>query len=175
MFTPTRDGTLPRITLVIRSPLTPARLYGAALALSCALLLSGCVNTPDEHDERTTRAAGVASISIVLPLGLWDETKPSYRGSELHDLEPAPLKGEEGDRGLVRVNLTGTQLVEYLDSLNEEAHSTGIMVGPNDNQPAASRVYVALAEVVDQISVRRSEDDPAPEVFIDDTVGAEDA
>lgn len=159
---------------MIRPSFTTPRLYGAALALLCALALSGCVNTPADHGERTTKAAGVASITIALPLGLWEETKPLFQGSELHELEPVPLEGEEGDRGLVRVNLTGTQLIEYLDSLNEEAHSTGIMVGPDDNQAAASRVYLAISEVVDQISVRRGEDNPAPEVFIDDTVGAED-
>lgn len=41
-------------------------------------------------------------------------------------------------------------------------------------QAATSRVYTAISEVVDQISPRAGEDDPAPEVVIDDTVGEQD-
>jgi hypothetical protein len=152
---------------------TIQRPLSVALTLVCALVLAGCVNTPAAHDERSTKAAGVASISIVMPHGLWTETLPAANNSELHDLEPTPLEGEEGERGLVRVNLTGTQLVEYLDSLNQEAHSTGIMRSSSYNPAAASRVYTAVSEVVDQISVRRDEGEPDPEVIIDDTVGDE--
>jgi PBP1b-binding outer membrane lipoprotein LpoB len=144
---------------------TIQRPLSVALTLVCALVLAGCVNTPAAHDERSTKAAGVASIST--------ETLPAASNSELHDLEPIPLEGEEGERGLVRVNLTGTQLVEYLDSLNMEAHSTGIMRSSSYNPAAASRVYTAVSEVVDQISVRRDEGEPDPEVIIDDTVGDE--
>jgi hypothetical protein len=71
--------------------------------------------------------------------------------------------------------LTGTQLVEYLDDLDRDAHAVGLAASATDEeQAAAARVYTAISEVVDQISPRRSEDDPAPEVIIDDTVG-EDA
>ena len=105
-----------------------------------------------------------------MPLGLWEQTKPSFTGSDLHKMEPSPLSGEEGERGLVRINLTGTQLVEYMDDLDRDAHGYGIAEQPADDRAAASRVYTAISEVVDQIGVRQSPEDPAPEVLIDDTI-----
>lgn len=151
--------------------LTTTRGVGAAAALALALALTGCTNTPAEHDDRLAKASGTASVTIVMPLGLWEQTKPSFRGSELGELEPAPLEGEEGERGLVRVNLTGTQLVEYLEELNSDAHGVALEARPAEEQAAAARVYTAVSEVVDQITPRTGKDDPAPEVVIDDTVG----
>ncbi|MFD3685470.1 hypothetical protein ACFWTE_11695 [Nocardiopsis sp. NPDC058631] len=151
---------------------TTLRLRGAALAGLLALALTGCVNTPPEQGDRLARAAGTASMSIVMPLGLWEQTKPTYE-AELDELEPVPLKGEEGERGLVRVNLTGTQLVEYMNHLDNDAHGYGIEAETPENQAAAARVYTAISEVVDQITARTGEDQPAPEVVIDDTIGDE--
>lgn len=150
------------------------RRAGAAAALALALALTGCTDTPAEHDDRLAKASGTASVTIVMPLGLWEQTLPVFQGSELHELEPEPLEGSEGERGLVRVNLTGTQLVEYLDELNREAHGVGLEAEPPERQAATSRVYTAISEVVDQISPRMGEDDPAPEVVIDDTVGEQE-
>lgn len=154
--------------------LTKPRRAAAAAVVALALFLTGCTETPAEHADRLTKAAGTASITIVMPLGLWEQTLPTYQGSELRELEPEPLDGAEGERGLVRVNLTGTQLVEYLDELNREAHGVGLEAEPPERQAATSRVYTAISEVVDQISPRAGEDDPAPEVVIDDTVGEQD-
>ncbi|MFE1400309.1 hypothetical protein ACFW53_20440 [Nocardiopsis dassonvillei] len=155
--------------------LTKTRRAGAAAAAALALSLTGCMNTPAEHDARLSKASGVASVTIVMPLGLWEQTKPSYSGSELNDLEPAPLDGAEGERGLVRVNLTGTQLMEYLDDLSHDAHASGLAASStSEERAAASRVYTAISETVDQITPRTGEDDPAPEVIIDDTVGEQE-
>ncbi|MFC9089539.1 hypothetical protein [Nocardiopsis dassonvillei] len=154
--------------------LTKTRRASAAATLALALALTGCTNTPAGHSQRLSRASGTASVTIVMPVGLWEQTKPGYEGSELHELEPAPLDGEQGDRGLVRVTLTGTQLVEYLEELNGDAHGVALEARPPEDQAAASRVYTAISEVVDQITPRTSEDEPAPEVIIDDTVGEQE-
>lgn len=150
------------------------RRTGAAATLALALALTGCMYTPAEHGDRLARSAGTASVTIVMPLGLWEQTKPTYNGSELSDLEPVPMDGEEGKRGLVRVNLTGTQLSEYLDHLDHDAHASAFYSIPAEEQAAAERVYTAISEVVDQITPRTSEDEPAPEVIIDDTVGEQE-
>lgn len=150
------------------------RRAGAAATLVLVLALTGCTSTPEEHGDRLTRAAGTASVTIVMPLGLWEQTKPTYGRSDLGELEPAPLDGEEGERDLVRVTLTGTQLSQYLDHLDRDAHSGALYAAPAQDRAAASRVYTAISEVVDQIAPRTSEDEPAPEVVIDDTVGSED-
>ncbi|MGW8526971.1 hypothetical protein [Nocardiopsis sp. NPDC055824] len=150
------------------------RRLGAAATLALALALTGCVNTPAEHGDRLARSAGTASITIVMPLGLWEQTQPTYSGSELRTLEPAPMGGEQGERGLVRVNLTGTQLSEYLDYLDHDAHASAFYAIPAEDQAAAARVYTAISEVVDQITPRTGEDEPAPEVIIDDTVGEQE-
>ncbi|MFF3735706.1 hypothetical protein ACFYXM_37055 [Streptomyces sp. NPDC002476] len=71
----------------------------------------------------------------------------------------------QGERGLVEVTLTGSQLVDYLDQL-----ATDIGDGPlarREDRPMAQRMYTAIAPVVDRI---REDAVPteAPRAVIDD-------
>ncbi|MFJ9447167.1 hypothetical protein ACIRRH_35755 [Kitasatospora sp. NPDC101235] len=131
-----------------------------------ALLLTGCgTRTPPSQEARLTKASGVANISVVMPEGLWKDTKP------WRDLDKAPvdhLDGDRGARGLVRVNLTGTQVVTYMKELDYNAHP-----GPGDsrtNKQSSARVYDAIGGALDTIKPARTAGDPAPEVLIDDTL-----
>ncbi len=47
----------------------------AVAAVAC-LALAGCTQSPAKHDERLTKAAGVARVTIVCSKDLWNETKP---------------------------------------------------------------------------------------------------
>ncbi|MFJ5927640.1 hypothetical protein ACIQF6_34095 [Kitasatospora sp. NPDC092948] len=138
-------------------------------ATACALgtlLLAGCgTRTPASQEARLTKASGVASISVVMPEGLWKDTKP------WRDLDKVPvdhLDGDRGARGLIRVNLTGTQVVTYMKYLDGNAHP-GPGGGLPNKQPSA-RVYDAIGSALDTIKPARTAGDPAPEVLIDDTL-----
>ncbi|WP_435647966.1 hypothetical protein [Kitasatospora purpeofusca] len=138
----------------------------AATVVLGTLLLAGCTQTPPSQDARLTKAAGVASLSLVMPEGLWKDTRP-YK-----DLDKVPvdhLDGERGARGLVRIALTGTQIVTYMKELDSNAHAPAID-GTKANKQASTRVYDELGKALDTIKAARGPGDPAPEVLIDDTL-----
>ncbi|MER6366478.1 hypothetical protein [Kitasatospora sp. NPDC001527] len=132
------------------------------------LLLAGCgTRTPASQEARLTKAAGVTSVSLIMPEGLWKDTKP------FDDLKKVPverLDGDRGARGLVRINLTGTQVVTYMKFLDASAHPGPGSVN-RDNKQASVRVYEAIGGALDTITPARGAGDPAPEVLIDDTIG----
>ncbi|GAB2606246.1 hypothetical protein GCM10027168_43910 [Streptomyces capparidis] len=140
----------------------------AVSVVTCAVLVTGCgmaTQSPPGHDDRLTKAAGIARLSLVLPESLWKQTCPE----DLEKVTSLPLPGERGERGLVRVDLSGTQLVSYLKRLDKHAHAG--WGGPKyDDKAASRRVYDALAPAVGRIKQARSADDPDPEVLIDDTL-----
>ncbi|MFJ9447377.1 hypothetical protein ACIRRH_36855 [Kitasatospora sp. NPDC101235] len=78
------------------------------------------------------------------------------------------LDGERGARGLVRVNLTGTQVVTYMKYLDGKAQPDSGADYPN--KQSSARVYDAIGGALDTIKPARSTGDPALEVLIDDTL-----
>ncbi|MFF1908266.1 hypothetical protein [Kitasatospora sp. NPDC058218] len=141
----------------------------AAAGILGALLLVGCgaaTQSPASHDSMLTKAAGVGTMSIVCAADLWDRTRPD----KLEKVEKPPAEGERGGRGLVRITLTGTQLVDYLKELDFQAHPGWANDHPHHDQPMAKRVYDVLAPAVANVKNARAASDPAPEVLIDDTL-----
>ncbi|MFD7586480.1 hypothetical protein ACFV84_13790, partial [Kitasatospora sp. NPDC059811] len=142
----------------------------AAAPLLAVLLLASCgANTPPSQDARLKKAAGVTTVSLIMPGGLWKKTKPPF--GAVSNMKPTGLDGERGTRGLVRVTLSGTDVVEYMKHLDGQAHPGKFEeVMDEPEKEAADHVYDALGTVLDTIKPATSSTDPASEVLIDDTL-----
>ncbi|MFB1044441.1 hypothetical protein [Streptomyces chrestomyceticus] len=130
----------------------------------------GCtVQSPPQHDERLSKAAGLARISLICPKDLWEETKPSGAANPLKAQVEDVSAGPRAGRGLARVTMTGTNLVAYLKELDRNAHPAA-MNGDSKNTAASRRVYDSIAPAIDRIKKVRTSADPDPEIVIDDTI-----
>ncbi|MFB7852434.1 hypothetical protein ACFC34_36215 [Streptomyces sp. NPDC056053] len=151
----------------LRSSLTSGWTVASALVL--AAVLTGCTQSPPEHNDRLSKAAGLARVTVVCPKDLWEETKPTGYENEVKAKTSAVVSGPRGGRGLVRVTMTGTNLVAYLKELDKNAHPSKLN-GEKKNTAASRRVYDAVAPAIDRIKTATSPDDPEPEIVIDDTI-----
>ncbi|MFZ3562698.1 hypothetical protein ACOKM5_42965 [Streptomyces sp. BH097] len=142
----------------------------AVCALLAALTLAGCTTqSPAGHDERLSKAAGVARVTLVCSKDLWEETKPQKGANTVKATVSKISSGPQAGRGLVRISMTGTNLVSYLKELDANAHPSKVN-GEFDNTAASKRVYDALAPAIDRIKAATGPDDPEPQVVIDDTI-----
>ena len=154
----------------VKLPLTsPVQRLAGAGAMVAVLLLTGCTQSPAGHDERLSKAAGLARVTLVCPKGLWEETKPPKGANEVKAKVSEIASGPRSGRGLVRVTMTGTDLVSYLKELDFNAHPPK-WNGEKDNTAASRRVYDAVAPAIDKIEAATSPDDPEPQIVIDDTI-----
>lgn len=151
------------------SPTSPVKRLVGAGAIVAALVLTGCTQSPVGHDERLSKAAGLARVTIVCPKGLWEETKPTKGANELRAKVSEISSGPRAGRGLVRVTMTGTNLVSYLKELDSNAHPSK-WNGDKDNTASSRRVYDAIAPAIDKIEAASGPDDPEPQIVIDDTI-----
>lgn len=141
----------------------------AATALTVVLTLTACgaeTQSPAHHDTRMKKAAGIGSVSIICNRDIWTDTRPDG----LKKVTITPADGERGQRGMVRVTLTGAQLVTYFNQLDQDAHPGWL--GPDfpARQAVSARVYDELAPAIDKAITARSTADPSPEILIDDTL-----
>ena len=136
---------------------------------AAALALTGCTQSPAGHDDRLSKAAGLARVTLVCSKDLWEETKPPGGANEVKAKVSEISAGPRAGRGLVEVSMTGTNLVAYLKELDYNAHPSK-WNGDRDNTAASDRVYDALAPAIDRIKAATSSDDPEPEIVIDDTI-----
>ncbi|MEY9846297.1 hypothetical protein ABH940_003384 [Streptacidiphilus sp. BW17] len=139
----------------------------AAVLAGTVALLAGCsameVKSPPQQKARLLKAAGVQAFRVTCTSDLWNETK-AYDGS-MDNVTVAHTEGK-----VKTYQLTGPELVSYLEALDREAH--GGVMNTGDNQPEATRMYNALAPVVDTISSRPTAGAQIPSVNLDDTVAA---
>ncbi|WP_326681009.1 hypothetical protein [Streptomyces sp. NBC_01237] len=132
-----------------KSSRSPRTALAIAVVVAC-LALAGCTQSPAKHDDRLTKAAGIARVTIVCSKDLWDETKPD--GKNISNGPAVTVKatvsgistGPRADRGLVEVSMTGTNLVAYLKELDANAHPSS-WNGTPENGAASRRVYDAIA------------------------------
>lgn len=167
------------------TPWVTLRRTGLMSGAGISLFVQGLATTSGleavtAHSLRAGSATASAMAGVPRPGRVAGAVEADlHRGGRLHphrrqlEEQPPAESNEEGERGLVRVNLTGTQLTEYLDHLDHDAHASAFYSISAEDQAAAARVYTAISDVVDQISPRSDEDDPAPEVIIDDTITEE--
>lgn len=144
----------------------------AATTLIAILALTACgatTQSPAHHDSRMKKAAGIGSLTIICNKDIWQSTRPDG----LKKVTTVPADGERGQRGMVRITLTGAQLVTYLDELDQDAHPG--WMGPNlpDQEALSGRIYDALTPAIDKVTTARSTADPAPEILIDDTLATQ--
>ncbi|WEH43957.1 hypothetical protein [Streptomyces sp. AM 2-1-1] len=145
----------------------------AATTLITVLALTACGATtpqsPAHHDSRMKKAAGIGSLTIICNKDIWESTRPDG----LKKVTTAPAGGERGQRGMVRITLTGAQLVTYLDELDWDAHPGWVGADYPDQEALSGRVYDALTPAIDKATTARSTADPAPEILIDDTLATQ--
>ncbi|MFD8828246.1 hypothetical protein ACFV1C_38670 [Streptomyces sp. NPDC059605] len=138
--------------------------------VSLLALVTGCADDPPAgHEDRLHKAAGVAAFKITCTKDMWERTTafPHKQIDSFQDAKPRRSGGAAGERGLVEVTLTGSQLVDYLKQLNQDM--SGGMFGDDSVEPMSRRMYEALAPVVDRI---RKGAPPAevPAATVDDAV-----
>ncbi|MFJ5927638.1 hypothetical protein ACIQF6_34085 [Kitasatospora sp. NPDC092948] len=151
------------------------KITARAAALLCGVLsLAGCgveTQSPASNDSTLNKAAGIGTMSVVCTGDMWERTRPV----SLAKVETKPADGERGARGLVRVTLTGAQLVDYLKELDFNGHpgwGTSKVDHEQHDQQIAKRMYDALTPAVAHATNARSATDPAPEVLVDDTLAS---
>ncbi|MEJ8652773.1 hypothetical protein WKI65_33100 [Streptomyces sp. MS1.AVA.3] len=72
--------------------------------LAAAAVLTGCATqSPPGHDDRLSKAAGLARITLVCAKDLWEETKPKSGFNTVKATVSNVSSGPRGNRGLVRV------------------------------------------------------------------------
>ncbi|WNI27339.1 hypothetical protein [Streptomyces sp. ITFR-16] len=141
----------------------------AATAMAVVLTLTACgatTQSPAHHESRMKKAAGIGSLSIICNKDIWESTRPDG----LKKVTTTPADGPRGQRGMVRITLTGAQLVTYLDQLDQDAHPGWMGSDIPDQEAVSGRVYDGLAPAIDKAATARSAADPAPEILIDDTL-----
>ncbi|MGW7284008.1 hypothetical protein ACWGH4_00670 [Streptomyces sp. NPDC054847] len=84
------------------------------------------------------------------------------------DAKPRNLGGAAGERGLVEITLTGSQLVDYLKSLEQDI--SGGAFADTSVEPMSRRMYEAIAPVVDRIA-KGTPPTELPAAVIDDAQG----
>ncbi|MET9497445.1 hypothetical protein [Streptomyces sp. NPDC006552] len=142
----------------------------AALILAVTLTACGAgTQSPAHHESRTKKAAGIGPVSIVCNKDMWTDTRPD----DLKKVTTTPADGERGRRGMVRVTLTGAQLVTYYNQLDRDAHPGWDGAQRPDQEAVSGRVYDALTTAIDKATKARSSADPAPEIVIDDTLATQ--
>ncbi|MFE7112866.1 hypothetical protein ACFU98_38665 [Streptomyces sp. NPDC057575] len=146
------------------------RAVRTALAIASFLaLVTGCADDPPAgHEERLNKAAGVTAFKITCTKDMWERTTalPDPALDSFRD-KTRKTGGTAGDRGLVEVTLTGSQLVDYLKQLNDDM--SGGLVGRDSGEPMSRRMYKALAPVVDQIQ-KNAPLTKVPAAIVDDAV-----
>uniref|UniRef100_UPI003F499D75 hypothetical protein n=1 Tax=Streptosporangium sp. CA-256172 TaxID=3240076 RepID=UPI003F499D75 len=121
--------------------------------------LAGCSQTPPEHDERLRKAAGVTVFRITCTKDMWERTR------RLGDSAVEGKVTSAGKAGVMTVELSGPQLVDYLKTLDHYAFPQ--MGGKGD--PLSRRMYEALAPQIDKIKPGTA-GGLAPQVVLDDVI-----
>ncbi|PVD04435.1 hypothetical protein DBP12_03150 [Streptomyces sp. CS014] len=126
-------------------------------------------DSPEGHEERVRKAAGVRVFSIQCSKDLWNATRNGWYATEdAYDIKPMKVTDEAG--GVVTVELSGPAMVVYLRVLDAAAHGAKDASGnaPNIDQVFADRMYRAVAPVLDSISERGGSTQTIPPVIVDD-------
>lgn len=120
--------------------------------------------SPPEQLDRERKAAGVTLFRINCSKDLWEVTSDTNPGTKV---EPMPvLNVVDKPNATVTVDLSGPQLVAYLQMLDRNAHPGR---GGVEADQRAIRMYEALAPAVDSIGTPRSGQQGPPTVTVDDT------
>lgn len=142
-------------------------MRGRGLVLGCltaiaAVLLAGCgsatTKSPERHQERLRKAAGIEVFYVECTRDLWEETSRRTRGGDngrqgRDGVEGAKVSKATGN--LSRVTLTGPQLADYMRVLDWRAHPPS-----GDGMAEAVRMYDEIARALDGIKAPPPADAP---------------
>ncbi|UAK36149.1 hypothetical protein K8O92_33260 (plasmid) [Nocardia asteroides] len=96
---------------------------------------------------------------------LWTRTNSDQRSPKPREIDK-PKNLTEEPNGMATIELTGPQMVDYLQILDYNAHRSA---GGRDD-PLATAVYDTLAPVIDQIQTPPAPGAPVPEITINAAV-----
>ena len=122
-----------------------------------------CTDSPKEQSDRERKAASVQVFRLHMAKDLWTRTGA---GEGTHRINK-PLSLTDEGNGIATIDLSGPQLVDYLQALDYDAHGG---FGAQDPSLAQS-VYNTIGPVIDKIQANRSPNAPVPEVTIDAGTG----
>ncbi|MGW5518671.1 hypothetical protein [Nocardia africana] len=135
----------------------------ATIAAVAVIALGACTSSPKEQADRERKAASVQVFRLHMTKDLWARTN-------IGDTRKVdkPLRMTDEPNGIVAIDLSGPQLVDYLRTLDFNAHGG---FGAAD-APLARSVYDAVAPVIDRIQTNPAPANaPVPEVTIDAAAG----
>jgi hypothetical protein len=148
-----------RSTPVGRILATVAMVGILTVTAACAM------NSPKEQAERERKAASVQVFKLHMTKDLW--TRINVGNNNSTKIVGKPKSLTDDPNGMVTIELTGPQLVDYLQSLDYNAHG-----GLEAKDPSlAAAVYDTLAPVLDKIQTTPAPGAPGPEVTVDANVG----
>lgn len=148
--------------MIIRGRSIGHRLAAGAAAGLVLAAVAGCTTqSPAAQADRERKAAGVVLFKLHMNSDLWSRT--NQERATFHTLKiDKPKNITERPDGMVTVELTGAQMVDYLQILNHNAHGGE---GAVDKSLAAA-VYDAVVPVIDSIENPRPANAPTPEITI---------
>ena len=132
----------------------------AMIAAVAVIALGACTtSSPKEQADRERKAASVQVFRLHMTKDLWDRTNHG----DNHSVDK-PLRTTDEANGTVAIDLSGPQLVDYLQALDYNAHGGALA----HDAPLARSVYDAVAPVVDRMQANPvPAGTPMPEVTID--------
>lgn len=150
--------------MIVRGMSVRKLLMSTAAAGFVALVVAGCNISPDSPEQQTDRerkAASVVVFKLHMNKDLWDRTNSANSLKKAKSISQ-PKNLTEEPNGTVTVELTGPQMVDYLQILDHNAHGGN---NPKD-APLAVAVYDAIVPVVDTIESPLPPTAPVPEITI---------
>ncbi|WP_330185972.1 hypothetical protein OHB26_39650 (plasmid) [Nocardia sp. NBC_01503] len=137
----------------------------AAIGMVGASMLSvaGCAtDSPKEQIDREHKAASVPVFKLHMEHDLWSRTNSDHVGDSGRKVDKPKSLTDDPATGMATIELTGPQMVDYLQILDYNAHG-----GMSAHDPSlAGSVYDAVAPVVDKLQTPPAPDAPAPEVTV---------
>lgn len=147
----------------------------AAAGTLVALTLTGCATeSPAGHSLRLEKAAGLKMFHIETTEALWRKT--SEQGKLVPDEQKIVAKVHKLGDGLVRVELTGVSLVNYLRVLDRDAHG-GLGDAPftRSRESESIRMYDEIAKELDAVTERPAPGAPPLKIVVADAFVEKDA
>ncbi|GAA4923332.1 hypothetical protein HD597_000390 [Nonomuraea thailandensis] len=119
------------------------------------------------HQERLVTAAGISSVNLVCHR----DTFVFIQDADVVLRQRVRLPAA-GDETLIKVPLSGPNLVRVLTTLrsicNDPFRNSG-------DQAVATRIYRAVAQIVDTVDRAATSGTPVPDILLDDRVGSVEA
>ncbi|MEU7628814.1 hypothetical protein AB0C34_02360 [Nocardia sp. NPDC049220] len=139
----------------------------AVMAAALASTVACGTNSPEEQADRERKAASVTTFKLHMTKDLWTRTNSDRSTAAEGRKVEKPKTVTEDPNEMVTIELTGPQIVDYLQILDYNAHGGSTA----RDEPLARAVYDTLASVMDRIQTPPAPGAPEPEITINAAVG----